>query len=385
MWPYAPSEQYTRRGFAARTASGPSPSSSARPGRRLWRKTSARAASRSSASRPRGSRSDRPRERFPALAERNIVPSPSQNGGPHARPSSPVSGRSTLTTSAPSAARIWAQYGPAIDVVTSSTRAPSSGLCTASSHRVCDDAAAVFDQFNDWVSGEWWSYAAIFAVVGDRRVLPPRPERERRHHRRHTSPRRGDLWLPGRHPLARAPAPSSATTSPTALGSVGRRAHRQATSSAARSRARLRLGRAPARGARLLHHHHRALHPRRAHRGDVRLRLHPRDAVAPLHRRRRLRRAPLGDATPRCSATSAARPSRTRPGRACSSGSSSRSASPVGVEVVRWYLAATEARGRRRDGARGRRLAVSRFRRFRRFRARARVSRARSTTLRRGG
>ena len=75
----------------------------------------------------RGARA--PSERLPAFAERNIVPSPFQNGGPQARPSSPVSGRSTLTTSAPSAARICAQYGPAIDVVTSSTRTPLRGVC----------------------------------------------------------------------------------------------------------------------------------------------------------------------------------------------------------------------------------------------------------------
>ena len=66
-------------------------------------------------------------ERFPAFTARNIALSPFQNGGPQARPSSPVSGRSTFTTSAPSAARISAQYGPAIDVVTSITRVPSSG------------------------------------------------------------------------------------------------------------------------------------------------------------------------------------------------------------------------------------------------------------------
>src|SRR4249919_3433994 len=155
-----------RRGFRARSASAPSPSSSARPGRRLWRNTSASATSRSNASRPRGSRSDSARDRLPAFAERNIVPSPFQNGGPHARPSSPVSGRSTLTTSAPSAARIWAQYGPAIEVVTSRTRIPLSGACmTASSPdaplRGC---TAVFDQFTEWISGAWWSYPLIFAV-----------------------------------------------------------------------------------------------------------------------------------------------------------------------------------------------------------------------------
>ena len=117
--------------------------------------------------------------------------SPFQNGGPQARPSSPVSGRSTLTTSAPSAARIWAQYGPAIDVVTSRTRIPRSGACmTASSPdaplRGC---TAVFDQFTEWVSGAWWSYPLIFAVVDDRRVLPARPERDASSSPPATSPR----------------------------------------------------------------------------------------------------------------------------------------------------------------------------------------------------
>ena len=79
------------------------------------------------ASLPRVSRKDNASERFPALTARNIALSPFQNGGPQARPSSPVSGRSTFTTSAPSAARISAQYGPAIDVVTSTTRMPSRG------------------------------------------------------------------------------------------------------------------------------------------------------------------------------------------------------------------------------------------------------------------
>jgi hypothetical protein len=32
---------------------------------------------------------------------------------------------------------------------------------------------AVFDQFEEWVSSDW-SYLAIFAVLGDRRVLPAR-------------------------------------------------------------------------------------------------------------------------------------------------------------------------------------------------------------------
>src|ERR671935_873551 len=52
---------------------------------------------------------------------------PAQNGGPHARASSPRSGCSTLITSAPSAPRIAVQYGPASELVTSTTRTPSSG------------------------------------------------------------------------------------------------------------------------------------------------------------------------------------------------------------------------------------------------------------------
>ena len=146
-----------------------------------------------------------PSERLPAFEERNIVPSPFQNGGPHARPSSPVSGRSTLTTSAPSAARICAQYGPAIDVVTSTTRVPRSGsspmpgiIARASSGReptrLCEDDAvsvlaylpdlvAFFEQFVEWVSSGW-SYLVIFSVAALDAFFPDRPERDGGHHRR---------------------------------------------------------------------------------------------------------------------------------------------------------------------------------------------------------
>ena len=81
--------------------------------------------------------------------------------------SSPVSGRSTLITSAPSAPRISAQYGPAIDVVTSSTRIPSSGEKTSTHHRhstLCEDAA-VFQSIVDAVSGSNWSYLIVFAIA----------------------------------------------------------------------------------------------------------------------------------------------------------------------------------------------------------------------------
>ena len=139
-----------------------------------------RRASRSSASRPRGSRSESASERLPAFAERNIVPSPFQNGGPQARPSSPVSGRSTLITSAPSAARIWAQYGPAIDVVTSSTRMPVSGRRAPRAHHrrsgLCEDAV-VFAQMVDWVSGLQLELRRHLRGRRARRILPARPER----------------------------------------------------------------------------------------------------------------------------------------------------------------------------------------------------------------
>ena len=157
------------------------------------------------------------------------MPSPSQNGGPHARPSSPVSGRSTLTTSAPSAARIWAQYGPAIDVVTSSTRIPWSGVCT---ERIIARRASatmrlpVFDEFKEWVSGEWWSYAVIFAVSAIDAFFPLVPS-ESVVITAGNIASSGDLWLLGRHPL-RERRRHRRRQHLVRDRQVGRRAHRQA-------------------------------------------------------------------------------------------------------------------------------------------------------------
>ena len=131
-----------------RSSSAPSPSRSASPGRRLWTNTSARSTSRRTASRPRSSASDTASERLPAFTARNIALSPFQNGGPHARPSSPVSGRSTFTTSAPRAPRISAQYGPAIEVVTSTTRIPVE---RAKRHRAIIAPAARMRRMPDWL------------------------------------------------------------------------------------------------------------------------------------------------------------------------------------------------------------------------------------------
>ena len=49
------------------------------------------------------------------------------HGGPHCRVSSPVPGRSTLTTSAPRSASVMVARGPASTRVKSATRTPSSG------------------------------------------------------------------------------------------------------------------------------------------------------------------------------------------------------------------------------------------------------------------
>src|SRR5262245_5678051 len=53
-----------------------------------------------------------------------------QNGGPHARASSPRPGRSTFTTSAPISPSVCVQNGPATFCVRSATTIPSSGSAT---------------------------------------------------------------------------------------------------------------------------------------------------------------------------------------------------------------------------------------------------------------
>ena len=81
----------------------------------------------SSAASPSGCVRSSASERLPAFAERKSTPSSPQVGGLQLRVSSPPSGRSTLTTSAPSALRISVQYGPASELLRSSTRIPESG------------------------------------------------------------------------------------------------------------------------------------------------------------------------------------------------------------------------------------------------------------------
>src|SRR5262249_56567196 len=101
------------------------PSRSASPGRRLWIKTSASSARRTTMSRPSSLERSSASERLFAFAARNSGLSPPR---PQARVSSPTPGRSTLITSAPSAPSSCVQYGPASETVKSTTRTFSSGL-----------------------------------------------------------------------------------------------------------------------------------------------------------------------------------------------------------------------------------------------------------------
>jgi hypothetical protein len=68
-----------------------------------------------------------PSDRFDAFAAKNMTLPPSKKLGPQARASSPRPGCSTLTTSAPRAARICVHVGPASEEVRSTTWTPASG------------------------------------------------------------------------------------------------------------------------------------------------------------------------------------------------------------------------------------------------------------------
>ena len=72
-------------------------------------------------------------DRLFRFTERKYVATPSASyGGPHSRVSSPVPGRSTLTTSAPRSASSIVAYGPASTREKSAIRTPSSapGIAT---------------------------------------------------------------------------------------------------------------------------------------------------------------------------------------------------------------------------------------------------------------
>ena len=152
---------------------------------------------------------------------------------------------------------------------------------------------AVFDQFTEWISGAWWSYPLIFAVSMIDAFFPVVPS-ESVVITAGNLASSGDLWLLG--VIAAAAGRGDRRRQHLVRDrQVRRRAHRQAPVPLRQGAPRLRVGRAAARAARLLHHRHRAVHPGRADGGHLLVRVHARNAVAPIHRRRRLRGPHLGD------------------------------------------------------------------------------------------
>src|ERR687894_1989724 len=95
--------------------------------------TSASAASSLTLSKPSASLRSTPMERLLRLTDRKYADSPPAKGGPQWRVSSPRSGCSTLTTSAPRSASTIVAYGPARTRERSRTLTPSSGSTARSS------------------------------------------------------------------------------------------------------------------------------------------------------------------------------------------------------------------------------------------------------------
>src|SRR5688572_23319383 len=125
--------QYTRRAFSALAPAKSRPSSAAAPARRLWTSTSARLTRRRSTSSPPSRFRSSDRLFLLRLKAMKVALSRPQNGGAHARASSPRPGRSTFTTSAPMSPRTCVQNGPATFWVRSTTTRPSSGSATEAS------------------------------------------------------------------------------------------------------------------------------------------------------------------------------------------------------------------------------------------------------------
>src|ERR687888_2526561 len=115
----------------------------------------------------------------------------SRNGGPHARASSPRSGCSTLITSAPSAPRIAVQYGPASELVTSTTRTPSSGRNPVAIRARPYETDADLRRMQSLQQELWAAEGPYVAThVGDLAWWLHRPEGKRR------------LWLDGNRCIA---------------------------------------------------------------------------------------------------------------------------------------------------------------------------------------
>src|SRR5687767_5326044 len=140
---------------------------SALPGRMLCTKTSARVTRRWSAARPASVFRSNASERLPALAAKNITLDPSWNSGPQARASSPRPGCSTLTTSAPSAARICVHHGPASDDVTSTIRIPANGRK--------DNSGSMVETLYHFLTESPQAYLLVFGVAAGDAIFPALP------------------------------------------------------------------------------------------------------------------------------------------------------------------------------------------------------------------
>ena len=253
----------------ARSASAPSPSSSARPGRRLCRKTSARSASRSSASRPRGSRSE--------SAERALA----RVGGEEHRALAVPERRSP---GAAVVARVrsldlddvGAERGEDLRAVRPGDRRRHVEHAHAGERLVghapiiaarplCDDGEGVRHARQRRLRRVVELPRRLRRRDGGR-VLPARPERDGRDHagraRRLRRPQPAALH-PRAQPAARSPATTSATASAAWLGEhTVKRFFRSE-----KSHKGFDWAEQHARRARHLPHHHRALHPGRPHGG----------------------------------------------------------------------------------------------------------------------
>lgn len=125
-WPKPLREQYTRRGFIARTASKPSPQSPIVPGRKFSTRMSASGIMRRRIARPSSSCMLRVMLRLLRLMTRKKLPVSPIRGGDFRKPSPPF-GFSILITSAPRSARTWVHSPPGSTCERSSTRVPSRG------------------------------------------------------------------------------------------------------------------------------------------------------------------------------------------------------------------------------------------------------------------
>src|SRR5271163_3141121 len=134
-----------RSGLTARSAASPIPIRSTTPGRWFCTNRSARATSRLSSSRPRGSRRFSATERLLRLITAKAGATP-RFVPPIARVKSPIPRGSTLITSAPSSPRIIVAIGPERFCVRSTMRIPLNGpfadLAGDPDIRCCLDIAA---------------------------------------------------------------------------------------------------------------------------------------------------------------------------------------------------------------------------------------------------